>query len=299
MNLIQFLGAVELGFIYGLVALGVYLSFRVLDFPDLTVDGSFPLGAATAAVLIVSGISPWIATGMAAMAGLLAGLATAWLTLRWKILNLLASILTMTALYSINLRIMGRPNIPLLGNQTIFSDMTLLAEKIHIPPYMTMPLIMGLIAALLCAFLYWFLTTRYGLALRATGANTRMSEAQGVCINRTISTGIALSNGFVALAGALFAQAQGFSDVTIGTGTIVIGLASVIIGEAVFQTRSILLTLVACLLGSVVYRLAVAIALNSSFIGLQASDLNIVTAVLVAIAMITPALRQKIRRRSK
>lgn len=299
MNLIQFLGAVELGFVYGLVALGVYLSFRVLDFPDLTVDGSFPLGAATAAVLIVSGISPWIATGVAVMAGLLAGLATAWLTLRWKILNLLASILTMTALYSINLRIMGRPNIPLLGNQTIFSDMALLSEKLDIPLYMTMPLIMGLIAVLLCAFLYWFLTTRYGLALRATGANTRMSEAQGICINRTTSTGIALSNGFVALAGALFAQAQGFADVTIGTGTIVIGLASVIIGEAVFQTRSILLTLVACLLGSVVYRLAVAIALNSSFIGLQASDLNIVTAVLVAIAMITPALRQKIRRRSK
>jgi putative ABC transport system permease protein len=297
MNLIQALGAMELGLIYGIVALGVYLSFRILDFPDLTVDGSFPLGAATAAILIISGYNPWVATLVATGAGLLAGMATAWLTLRWGILNLLASILTMTALYSINLRIMGRPNISLLGEQTLFGFVPELCTSLGLPSYVVMPCVMGIIAVVLFGILYWFLSTQYGLGIRCAGGGERMAQAQGVCTQRAITVGIALSNGLVALSGALFAQAQSFADVSLGTGTIIIGLASVIIGEAIFQTRSLYVALLACLIGSVVYRLAVALALNASGIGLVASDLNLVTSVLVAVAMILPKVRQKLRQK--
>ena len=295
MNMIQALGAVELGLIYGIVALGVYLSFRILDFPDLTVDGSFPLGAATAAILIVSGWNPFVATLVAMGAGLLSGVATAWLTLRWGILNLLASILTMTALYSINLRIMGRPNISLLGEPSVFGFVPDLCAYWGLPTYIVMPLIMAVIATLLFSVLYWFLTTQFGLGIRCAGAGDRMAQSHGVCTRRSITTGIALSNGLVALAGALFAQAQSFADVSLGTGTIIIGLASVIVGEALFPTRSLWIALISCLVGSVIYRLAVAMALNASGIGLVASDLNLVTSLLVAVAMILPKLRQKIR----
>ncbi len=295
MNIIQALGAAELGLIYGIVALGVYLSFRILDFPDLTVDGSFPLGAAVAAILIVSGCNPWLATLAALGAGMLAGVATAWLTLRWGILNLLASILTMTALYSINLRIMGRPNISLLGEPSLFSFLPDLCAHLNIPTYVVMPIVMALIAIILFLMLFWFLSTQFGLGIRCAGAGARMAQSHGVCTRTAITTGIALSNGLVALSGALFAQAQSFADVSLGTGTIIIGLASVIIGEALFHTRSLFVALLSCLIGSVVYRLAVALALNASGIGLVASDLNLVTSLLVAVAMILPKLREKIR----
>ncbi|OJV47537.1 MAG: ABC transporter permease [Alphaproteobacteria bacterium 43-37] len=294
MNTIQFFGAFELGLIYGLVALGVYLSFRVLDFPDLTVDGSFPLGAAISGILIVSGYPPLIATLAAVVGGLMAGVITGWLTLRWKILNLLASILTMTALYSVNLRIMGRPNLSLLGEKTLFSFVPDLCSSLDISPTFIMPAIICLIALALWFILFWFLKTSFGLAIRATGANPRMSMAQGVCTKTTTYAGIAVSNGLVALGGSLFAQSQGFADVTVGAGTIIIGLASVIIGEALFHTRSILIALASCLVGSIIFRLIVALALNASGIGLQASDLNLVTSLLVAVAMIVPEVRKKL-----
>jgi putative ABC transport system permease protein len=290
MNLIQFMGAVELGLLYGLVAMGVLLSFRILDFPDLTVDGSFPLGAAVCAILIVSGVNPWLATFCAILAGMAAGFTTAWISVRWNILHLLASILTMTALYSINLRIMGRPNIALLGENTIFSPL----EEPGLRSLFTLPGALFVFAALVLVLLYRFLASEKGLSIRATGANPRMAKAQGVPVNRLILFGISLSNGLVALAGALFAQSQGFADVTMGVGTIIVGLAAVIVGEALFNPKVILTALLACVFGSIFYRLAIAMALNAGFLGLQTSDLPLVTAVLVGIAMITPRLRSKI-----
>lgn len=290
MNLIQFMGSVEIGLLYGLVAMAVLLSFRILDFPDMTVDGSFPLGAAVCAVLIVSGVNPWVATVFAVFAGMVAGFATAWLSVRWNILHLLASILTMTALYSINLRIMGRPNIALLGEQTIFTPL----EGLSYPHLYIMPTAMLIVTAVVLTLIYRFLSSEKGLAMRATGANVRMAKAQGIAVNRQILFGISLSNGFVALAGALFAQSQGFADVTMGLGTIIVGLAAVIVGEAFFNPKVILAALIACVIGSIFYRLAIAMALNAGFLGLQASDLQLVTAVIVGIAMVTPRLRAKI-----
>jgi putative ABC transport system permease protein len=289
-NVIQFIGAVEFGLLYGLVAMGVLLSFRILDFPDLTVDGSFPLGAAVAAILIVSGANPWFATLCAILAGMTAGYTTAWISVRWNILHLLASILTMTALYSINLRIMGRPNIGLIGENTVFSPI----EELPSSNLIIMPLAMFVIAGLILFVVYRFLSSEKGLAMRATGANIRMAKAQGIPVNRHILFGLAMSNGLVALAGALFAQHQGFADVNLGGGTIVVGLAAVIVGEAIFNPKVILTALITCVLGSIFYRIAMAMALNAGFLGLQSSDVQLVTAVIVGIAMITPKLRAKI-----
>ncbi|HUX78923.1 MAG TPA: ABC transporter permease [Alphaproteobacteria bacterium] len=290
------MGALEVGFLYGLVAIGVLLSFRILDFPDLTVDGSLPLGAAVCAILIVSGVNPWLATFCSILAGMAAGFTTAWISVRWNILHLLASILTMTALYSINLRIMGRPNIALLGEQTIFTPLenfTSLESFSYLRHY-TIPAAMCIIATVVLIVVYRFLSSEKGLAMRATGANPRMAKAQGIAVNRQVLLGIAISNGLVALAGALWAQSQGFADVTMGVGTIVVGLAAVIVGEAFFNPKVILSALVACILGSIFYRLAIAFALNASFLGLQAQDLQLVTAIIVGLAMITPKLRSKI-----
>ncbi|MBA3814129.1 MAG: ABC transporter permease [Alphaproteobacteria bacterium] len=282
--------AVELGLLFGLVALGVLLSFRILDFPDLTVDGSFPLGAGVSAILIVSGFNPWFATFCAILAGMTAGFTTAWISVRWNILHLLASILTMTALYSINLRIMGRSNIGLLGENTIFSPIEALP---HSDLYI-MPATMFVITGLALLLVYRFLSSEKGLAMRATGSNIRMAKAQGVSVNRQILLGLSISNGLVALAGSLYAQSQGFADITLGQGIILFGLASVIVGEAFFNPKRILAALIACVVGSIFYRLAVAMALNASFLGLETQDLQLITAVIVGIAMITPRLRAKI-----
>lgn len=291
MSLIAFLGALELGLLFSLVALGVFLSFRVLEFPDLTVDGSFPLGAAVAATIIVAGGNPYFATLVAALAGAVAGLLTAWLNVRLKILHLLASILVMIALYSVNLRIMGRPNIALLGEQTIFSPL----NHLSMPTYISTPIALLLLVVIAKLCLDRFLNSEMGLALRATGANPRMSRAQGINTDRTILLGMALSNALVALAGALFAQSQGAADVTLGVGIIVVGLASVIGGEALIPPKTIFLATLACLVGSVLYRLAVALALNAEFIGLKAQDLNLITAVLVILAMVLPGLRSPLK----
>ena len=288
LNWIQFIGSVELGLIYSLVAIGVYLSFRTLQFPDMTVDGSFPLGAAVAATLITSDVNPYLATFAAVLAGAGAGIVTAWLSTHLRMLNLLAGILSMTALYSINLRIMGRPNIALLGEKTIFSDW--LGKM---PIYLSLALVTLAVAG----GIYWFLSTRLGLAIRAAGSNPKMGRAQGINDRAMITTGLSMANALVALAGALFAQVHGFADVTMGMGTIIIGLAAVIIGEALFPTRTVFLAIIACMLGAIVYRLVIAMALNVGDIGLQASDLNLVTAVLVATAMLLPNLKRRVRRK--
>lgn len=290
MNLIQFMGAVELGLLYGLVAMGVLLSFRVLDFPDLTVDGSFPLGAAVSAILIVSGVNPWVATLCAILAGMVAGFITAWISVRWNILHLLASILTMTALYSINLRIMGRPNIALLGENTIFTPI----EELSYSHLFIMPTAMFVIAGIVLLVVYRFLSSEKGLAMRATGANIRMAKAQGIAVNHYIMFGLAMSNGLVALAGALFAQSQGFADITLGVGTIVIGLAAVIVGEAFLNPKRILAALIACVMGSIFYRLAVGLAMNIPGEVVKTQDLQLITAIIVGVAMVTPKLRAKI-----
>lgn len=290
MSLIAFLGAVEIGLLFGLVALGVYISFRILNFPDLTVDGSLPLGAGVAAIMIVAGINPYLATLAAFFAGCAAGLVTAWLNVRLKILHLLASILTMIALFSINLRVMGKPNIALLGVDTVFTPF----EGLGLPFYWVNPIVLLVVLIAAKILLDRFLLSETGLAMRATGANQRMARAQGIDTGRMTLLGIALSNGMVAFAGALFAQLQGGADITMGVGVIVIGLAAVILGEAVMSTRTIVLATLACILGSIVYRLMVAVALNADVLGLQAQDLKLITAVLVVAAMTLPGMRRKL-----
>jgi putative ABC transport system permease protein len=287
MSAIAFFGAVELGLVFAFVGLGVYLSFRILDFPDLTVDGSFPLGAAVAAVAIVGGVDPWLATLAAAIAGACAGLVTAFLNVRFGILHLLASILTMIALFSINLRIMGRPNVPLLNHETILTPF----YDLGLASYLVRPLFLLALVALVLAALAWFLATDFGLAMRATGANPRMARAQGISTSRYIYTGMALSNALVGFAGALFAQTNGFADVTAGVGTIVVGLAAVIVGETIFRSRHLPVVLVGVVVGSILYRIAIQTALSFDAIGLEPSDLNLATAVLVALALILPRLR--------
>lgn len=287
MNTVQLLGTLEMGLIYGLVAIGVYLTARVINFPDLTVDGSFPLGAAIAAALIVGGVNPWIATTLAFFGGTLAGSLTAYLNVRFDILGLLAGILTMTGLYSINLRIMGKPNIALFNETTVFTG------------FNSVFWVLGSLTIVLMAAVIYFLNTEMGLALRAIGVNQRICRAQGISVNWMIVLALALSNGIVALAGALYAQAEGYADVTLGAGTIVVGFASIIIGEAVFRTRRISVLILSCLFGSIIYRLALALALNAGSIGLKATDLKLVTALLIAVAMILPKLKKQIAAKRK
>ncbi|WP_139974738.1 MULTISPECIES: ABC transporter permease [Brucella/Ochrobactrum group] len=289
MSQIAFWGAVELGLVFAFVAIGVYLAFRVLDFPDLTVDGSFPLGAAVTGVLILAGMNAWLAAAIAMVAGAAAGLVTATLNVRFKILNLLASILTMIALFSVNLRVMGRPNIALINQDTMLTPFF----GHGIPEYYVRPMFLLVLVAIAVFIVWRFLESDMGLAMRATGANPRMARAQGVRTERQIYLGMALSNALVALGGSLFAQTNGFADVTSGVGTIVVGLAAVIIGETLLRSRFILVILIGCVLGSIIYRIAIQFALsNGDVLGLQASDLNIATALLVTFALILPRLRR-------
>ena len=289
MSLYAFLGTLEIGLIYGLVAMGVYLTFRILDFPDLTVDGSFTLGAAVTATLIVTGFNPYLSTLLGTLAAASAGLVTAWLNLRFNILHLLASILTMTALYTINLRVMGKPNVALIMEPTVLTPF----ESLGIPAMYMKVIFVGFCAIIAGLLVAWFLYTQYGLAMRAVGSNKRMAQANGIVVNEKVYVGLALSNGLVGLAGALFAQTNGFADSTMGIGTIVVGLAAVIIGESLFGSRSLLIIVMSCILGSILYRLAVSMALSSDFLGFQASDLNLITAVLVTLSLIFPKLRSE------
>ncbi|MBY4945354.1 ABC transporter permease [Cupriavidus respiraculi] len=290
MSLFSLMGALEIGLIFSLVALGVLISFRILNFPDLTVDGSFPLGGAVAATLIAAGQDPFLATAVAIVAGCIAGLITGWLNVRLKIMDLLASILMMIALYSINLRVMGRPNVPLITEPTIFT----ILQPEWLPDYLLRPALLLVVVIVAKLGLDWFFASQRGLAMRATGANPRMARSQGIATGRATLAGMALSNGLVALAGALFAQTQGGADISMGIGTIVIGLAAVIIGETILPARRLVLTTLAVVLGAILYRFFIALALNSDFIGLKAQDLNLVTALLVTVALVLPATRKKL-----
>ena len=294
MSLFSLFGAIEIGLIFALVALGVYISFRLLRFPDLTVDGSFPLGGAVCAVLIAAGINPWLATLAATAAGAIAGIITGWLNVKLKIMDLLASILMMIALYSVNLRIMGGPNVPLINDPT---SVNMLPPE-GVDDYIFRPLLLLLIVIAAKLLLDWFFATERGLAIRATGSNARMARAQGVNTGGMVLLGMAISNALVGLAGAMFVQTQGGSDISMGIGTIVIGLAAVIVGESILPSRKIVWATLAVVIGAIVYRFFIAAALNSEFIGLTAQDLNLVTAVLVTIALVIPQLKRKLRRKS-
>jgi len=292
MSLFSMFGALEIGLIFGLVALGVFISFRLLKFPDLTVDGSFPLGGAVGAVCIAGGMDPFLATFLAMLAGAVAGVFTALLNVHLKIMDLLASILMMIALYSINLRIMGRPNVPLIMEPTVFS----ILQVSWIEDYVMRPLILIVVVILVKLLLDAYFATQQGLSIRATGSNPRMARAQGVNTGGMIILGMAISNGLVGLAGALFAQTQGGADISMGIGTIVIGLAAVIVGESILPARKMYLLTLAVILGAVVYRFFIALALNSDFIGLQAQDLNLVTALLVVFALVIPLIKKRLTR---
>jgi putative ABC transport system permease protein len=274
------IGAVELGLLYALMALGVFITFRILDFPDLTVDGSFTTGGAVAATLISHGTAPLFAVLAAFASGLAAGACTGLLHTKGKINGLLSGILMMIALYSINMRIMGKPNISLLGADTIFSSVS---------PLVLMPFVVIAVKLLLDAFLH----TDLGLALRATGDNARMIRSLGANTDTTTILGVSLSNGLVAVSGALIAQQSGFADISMGIGMIVIGLASVIIGEAIFGAGTVFRATLAAALGSVVYRIVVALALRVEW--LSASDLKLITAVIVVVALVLPSVRRSVK----
>lgn len=281
------LSTVSQGLLWAIMALGVFLTFRVLDIADLSVEGTFPLGAAVAATLIDAGHSVWFAMLIALIAGCIGGTVTALLTTKLKIPALLSGILTMIGLYSVNLMIMGKANVPLLRAETVFT----LTENLFGVSSVVATLIVGLVATVIVgAIMYWFFGTVLGTAIRATGCNPQMARAQGINTNVMVILGLLISNGLVALSGALVAQSNGFADVGMGTGTIVIGLASVIIGEVLFGTRCFKNWLISVVLGSVVYRAVIAIVLE---LGMPPNDLKLFTAVLVAIALSLPLIKNK------
>lgn len=285
------LPTVSQGLLWSLLALGVYITFRVLDIADLTVEGSFPLGASVAVTLLVKDVNPVTAILAAALAGGLAGVVTGLLHTKLRIPALLAGILTMIALYSVNLRIMDKANVSLLGKDTAFT----LVESTFGVAYSQAVLLVGVLACVLFSVLmYWFFGTEIGAAIRATGYNPQMIRAQGVDTNIMLLIGLFFSNALVAVAGALVAQSNGFADVGMGVGTIVIGLASVIIGEVLFGTRSFKNSLISVILGSIVYRLVIAIVLQ---MGMPPNDLKLFTAVLVAIALSLPMVKGKFQSR--
>lgn len=291
---VTWIGAVELGLIYALVALGVLISYKILDFPDLTADGSFPLGGGVCVLCILNDINPWLATLLGMFAGAIAGMITAGLHIRFKIEKLLASILMMIALYSINLRIMGKPNVSLLGDPTVY-DVILVSDDLQLA---IVRLLIAIFIVIIAKLLFdIFFATQTGLAVRATGTNPRMAKAQGISINKMTVLGMAISNGLIALAGGLYVQSNGGFDISIGVGTIVIGLAAVIIGEAIFSAKRIIWLTFAVIIGSLLYRIFIALALNNDTlneIGFGPQDLNLITALLVIAVLIVPRFKQKL-----
>lgn len=288
MSISLLMGIAEQGLFFGIMVLGVYLTFRVLDYADLTVDGSFTLGAAVAASAITAGVNPLAATALAFAAGLAAGTVTGILHTKFRITALLSGILTMIGLYSVNLRIMGRPNISLLREDTLITFL----EGI-VPGKGSAAVFLGVITAGFTVLaLYLFLNTEAGLALRATGDNERMISSFGVNTGNAKIMGLALSNGLVALSGAEIAQYSKFADANMGIGMIVTGLASVIIGEVIFGTGGLLRTLLAVVGGSLIYRFVIGLVLS---LGLPATDLKLMTAVIVVAALASPKLKKRFR----
>jgi len=285
--MVLWIGAISQGLAYAFLALGIYLTFRVLDFPDLTVDGSLVTGAAVTGILLINGVHPVLSVLAAILAGCLAGSITGLIHTKFNINPLLAGILMMTALYSINLHIMGRSNLPLLKERTVIS----LLANLNLPISKgLLPLILFLVLVLIIRFvIVWFLHTDLGLALRATGDSPSMIIAQGVNTDLMKILGLALSNGLIAFSGSLIAQYQGFADVGMGIGMLVAGIASVIIGETVIVRKGISLVVSGVILGSIIFRLLIALALKA---GLNPIDLKLITAVFVFLALALPQFRR-------
>lgn len=281
-------GALSQGILWGLMALGVYITFRLLDIADLTVDGSFATGGAVCAVCLVNGVNPALALILSTIAGFIAGFVTGLLHTKCQIPAILAGILTQIGLYSINLRIMGRSNTPLLQYDNIFEGL----ENLTGLSNNWIVLIIGLIVTVLVILiLYWYFGTEIGSSIRATGNNEQMVRALGVNTNVTKTLGLMISNGLIALSGALVTQQQGYADVRMGIGAIVIGLASIVIGEVIFGHKGAFGTrLTSIVVGSVIYRIIVAVVLQ---LGLNTDDLKLLTAILVAIALTVPIVMNK------
>lgn len=286
-------GAISQGILWSLMAMGVYMTYKILNFADLTVEGSFALGGSVSAMLIVGGMNPFLSLIFATLAGVVAGIITGILHTKLKIPGILAGILSMISLYSINLRIMGQSsNTPLLGQQTVF---TMVVDWLSISKRTSALLLGILFAALSIAALYWFFGTEIGSAIRATGNNEEMVRALGADTDWMKMIGLFISNGFVALSGGLVAQNQGFADVGMGIGAIVIGLASVIIGEVLLGSdRSFGFKLMTVVVGSVIYRVIIAVVLQ---LGLKTNDLKLLTAIIVAAALSIPVIKKSQVRR--
>ncbi len=281
MAMLEFLKCLEMGMIFGILAIGIYLTFRVIDFPDLTCDGSFVLGAAVTASLIVTQIPPALSVPASFFAGAMAGLITAFLHQRLNVTPLLSGILVAFMLYSINLDIMrGQPNIVLMNLPTLFDN----ASSIGV---------LLLVTVIVCGALAYILSTDFGLALKSIGQNKRLAANSGVSTHAMTYVGLALSNGLIALAGSLFCQLEGFADLTLGPGTIIFGLAAVLIGEKVLPFRHVGIAITSCVVGSIVYRILVSLALHSDWLGLRTKDLNLVTGVLVLIVMQLPVMKRR------
>jgi putative tryptophan/tyrosine transport system permease protein len=303
------IGAMTIGFILSLLALGVYISFRIFEFPDITAEGSITLGAGVSAVLLVAGWSPVIATLCGALAGAVAGVVTGLLAMKFNVNRLLAGILTMTALYSVNLRIMGKSNVPLMNEKSLVSQAESAGKSLfgaadlrvmgwEVPPRdAALILLAPLVIAAMAGILYWFFRTHIGTAMRATGDNAKMIRAMGADDGLMTILGLALANSLIALSGALLAQYQGFADVQMGIGMVVWGLASVIIGEALVGTTQLGYAITGSIMGSVLFRLLVAMALRW---GLNPNDLKLITAAFVFAALVLPkaldAMKVKKRR---
>ena len=282
------LGAVSLGLLWSIMTIGQYITYRILDIADLSVEGTITLGAAVACSLIVKGVDPYLASLLALLCGCLAGLCTGLLHTKLGIPALLSGILTMIALYSINLRVMGAPNLSILRMKTVFRPLI----KAGMSSSVAIIIVGGACAFALICVLYWFFGTELGSAIRATGNNQRMVRAQGINTDTMKILGLVLSNGMVGLSGALIAQSQNFADVQMGTGSIVIGLASLIIGEVLFGGKSFFRRLAAMILGAVVYRLIIALVLE---LGMNPNDLKLFTAITVALALWLPQGKSLLR----
>ena len=275
MTMNEMMMSLEMGLIYGIVALGIYLTFRIIDFPDLTCDGSFVLGAAASSILIKSGYNPWFSLVVAIFAGGMAGFLTAILHTKFKVTQLLSGILTSFMLYSINLHVMGGiPNITLMNSRVIFTEM---------------PIITLLVISLaICIIVTYLLMTDFGLALRSVGQNKRLAQNSGINVLSMTTIGLMFSNAIIALGGALFSQQQGFADVGSGIGTVIVGLASVMIGERMVPSKSIFVQCISCLLGSMIYRVLISFALHSDTLGIATQDLNLLTGIMVVVIMYLP-----------
>jgi putative tryptophan/tyrosine transport system permease protein len=300
------IGAFTIGLILSLLALGIFITFRIFNFPDITADGSVTLGAAVAATLLVHGVTPPLASLGGFLAGMVAGACTGVLHTRFNINPLLAGILVMTSLYSVNLHIMGKSNVPLIGVNTLVTQSERAA--VWVTGLQTFELAgwevsirdassfcaIALAIIVMGVLLYWFFGTNLGMAMRATGDNVQMIRALGVNDGSMIIMGVALSNGLIALSGALLAQYQGFADVGMGIGMVVWGLASVIIGEALVGSTQLGMTIIGAVMGSVLFRLLVAVALRW---GLNPNDLKLITAVFVFLALVVPTFVRRLRKR--